>query len=137
MTSVVTSGEERRETGRIRTFLRGRIIYNHRASTMDCLVRDLSMGGARLALSETATLPDVFELVVPQKSVTYRCNLRWRRTDEVGVVFLDAPPMPKSAAPVADPAMLDLMLRLRQLELANEDLRRRLAIATRPTPEFV
>ena len=80
--------EHRKET-RQRVFLKGRIIFNHGASSMDCLVRDLSASGARLALSETTTLPEVFDLYIPQKDRTYRSVLRWRREDGVGITFTE------------------------------------------------
>ena len=127
--------DERRGAGRVRTFLRGRIAYNNRAATMDCLVRDLSGGGARLALSEGAALPEVFELTIPHKDITYRCTLRWRRPGEVGVVF-DAPAAATPRPASADPAALDLLLRLRQLELENEALRHRIAELTVPAREL-
>lgn len=120
---------ERRGGTRIRTFLRGRIVYNNRASTMDCLVRDLSINGARLALSEGMALPETFDLVVPHKDATYRCSLRWRRPGEVGVVFdIPVPVSPRAA--ISDPDALHVLVRLRQLELENEELRARVAELT-------
>jgi hypothetical protein len=127
MTAMAESAmDERRGVGRVRTFLRGRITYNNRSSTLDCLVRDLSTTGARLALSDGASLPDGFELSIPHKDVTYRCQLRWRRPDEVGVIFaVPAASTPKPAVP--DPSAIDLLLRIRQLEIENERLRRQVA----------
>ncbi|KQQ44554.1 pilus assembly protein PilZ [Methylobacterium sp. Leaf125] len=128
--------EHRRES-RLRTFLKGRIIFNKGASTMDCLVRDLSASGARLALTETTTLPESFDLYIPQKDRTYRATLCWRRADGIGITFVDeaapAPvpvPVPAAAAPPpADEAaaMLALVRRISELEAENAALRRLLA----------
>jgi hypothetical protein len=128
--------EHRRES-RLRTFLKGRIIFNKGASTMDCLVRDLSASGARLALTETTTLPESFDLYIPQKDRTYRATLCWRRADGIGITFVDeaapAPvpvPVPTAAAPPpADEAaaMLALVRRISELEAENAALRRLLA----------
>ncbi|MDO9440029.1 MAG: PilZ domain-containing protein, partial [Beijerinckiaceae bacterium] len=110
---------DKRKEARQRTFLKGRIIFNNGASSMDCLVRDLSSIGARLALTETATLPDLFDLFIPQKERTYRASLRWRRTDGIGVAFVDET---AAAAPVplAEPgAMLALIQRISELEAEN------------------
>jgi hypothetical protein len=126
--------EHRREI-RQRTFLKGRIIFNKGASSMDCLVRDLSSTGARLALSETTTLPENFELYIPQKERTYRATLCWRRADGIGIAFTDeaAPvPVPTASAPsqaapvVAEDAasMLALVRRISELEAENAALRR-------------
>lgn len=121
--------DERRNAGRVRTFLRGRIIYNNRAATVDCLVRDLSESGARLALSKGVALPETFELSIPHREATYRCVLRWQRPGEVGVIF-DQPAAAPQRPTIADPATIDLMLRVRQLELENEALRRHVAELT-------
>ncbi|KQT77994.1 hypothetical protein ASG59_10610 [Methylobacterium sp. Leaf466] len=80
--------EHRREL-RQRTFLKGRIIFNNGSSSMDCLVRDLSASGARLAISQTAILPESFDLYIPVKEKTYRSSLRWRRSDGIGITFMD------------------------------------------------
>ncbi|CAA2105032.1 hypothetical protein MBUL_02990 [Methylobacterium bullatum] len=120
---------DNRKEARQRTFLKGRIIFNNGASSMDCLVRDMSATGARLALTETATLPEVFDLFIPQKERTYKANLRWRRADGIGVAFVDettaAAPIPP---PQADPAaMLALIRRIAELEAENAALRRLVA----------
>lgn len=87
--------EHRREV-RQRTFLKGRIVFNNGASSMDCLVRDLSLSGARLALSQSAVLPEAFDLYIPQKEKTYRSSVRWRRSDGIGVTFADDPSAARS-----------------------------------------
>ena len=126
--------DERRGSERIRTFLRGQIMFNHRLATMDCLVRDLSSNGARLALGQHGILPERFELVIPHREVSYRCVLRWRRPTEVGVVF-EVPAQTGARPPAADPASVDLVLRVRQLEMENEALRRQLAELSAPVLE--
>ena len=42
---------ERRISTRQKSFLRGCIQFNHRRTTIDCLVRDISDTGARLIFS--------------------------------------------------------------------------------------
>lgn len=117
--------ELRRET-RLRTFLKGRIIFNNGNSSMDCLVRDLSASGARLMLSQTATLPEGFDLVIPAKDRTHKATLRWRKADSVGVTFAEEAVQPPGA-PDATPAVL--LARIRDLEAENASLRRQLKAA--------
>ena len=123
------SSEHRNEV-RQRVFLKGRIQFNNGASSFDCLVRDLSATGARLAFSETTTLPDVFDLYIPQKERTFRSTLRWRRADGVGVTFADemAKPVPPAAAAdesvAADASLTLLLRRVNELEAENAALRR-------------
>jgi hypothetical protein len=131
---------EHRSEIRQRTFLKGRILFNKGASSMDCLVRDMSATGARLALSETSTLPESFDLYIPQKDRTYRANLCWRRADGIGITFTDetapgpqatAPTLMASAvvpaaatAPDDAASVLALVRRISELEAENAALRR-------------
>jgi hypothetical protein len=117
------TSEKRQET-RKRTFLKGRILFNKGASSMDCLVRDLSEAGARLELSETTTLPEVFDLFIPQKDATIRSTLRWRRDGAIGVAFVDAQrPAAPEPARAADPSVALLLRRIAELEAENAGLR--------------
>ncbi len=121
------SAEHRNEV-RQRVFLKGRISFNNGASSMDCMVRDFSPSGARLALSETATLPASFDLYIPQKDRTYRATLRWRREDGIGVTFAEEATAPAApAAEGADASLAVLLRRISELEAENAALRRVLA----------
>ncbi|MET0259430.1 MAG: PilZ domain-containing protein [Methylobacterium sp.] len=124
---------DQRQTMRMRTFLKGRIVFNNGCSTMDCLIRDMSGTGARLELSETTTLPEVFDLYIQNKAQTYRSTLRWRRANGVGVTFDDmaAQAVPTAApasqitpqAAAADPSLTMLVRRITELEAENAALR--------------
>jgi hypothetical protein len=122
--------EHRKET-RQRVFLKGRIVFNNGSSSFDCLVRDMSSSGARLVMSDATTLPDAFDLYIPQKDRTYRATLRWRREDGIGVTFEEtvraagSPPAPDPASTEAALAML--LRRVSELETENAALRRLLA----------
>ena len=77
----------RREQFR-RTVLKGaRIIFNERQSILNCRVRDMTTGGARLDLSTQQLLPHEFELQVSGNPMR-RCGLRWAHGNFVGVRFL-------------------------------------------------
>jgi hypothetical protein len=56
---------------------------------MECVVRDISLGGARIEIDETFALPNEFALEIPQRGAMLLCELRWRNGDKVGVKFLD------------------------------------------------
>lgn len=122
---------EHRREARQRVFLKGRIVFNNGSSSLDCLVRDMSPTGARLVMSEATTLPDAFDLYIPQKDRTYRATLRWRREDGIGVTF-EAPARAGTAPASPDPAPTDasvtlLLKRISELETENAALRRLLA----------
>jgi PilZ domain len=105
-------------------------VFNNGSSSFDCLVRDMSSSGARLVMSDATTLPEVFDLYIPQKDRTYRSTLRWRREDGIGVTFEEPARAPAGAAP--DPAATEasvtmLLRRVSELETENAALRRLLA----------
>jgi hypothetical protein len=82
--------DERRTSARQRTVLPGRVYYNKHSVSAECLVRDMSDGGARLELSENVIIPDVMELYIPKKQKTFHAHVLWRRGNEVGVEYADS-----------------------------------------------
>jgi hypothetical protein len=54
---------------------------------IDCTVRDLSITGAALTVSDHAGIPGKFILVVPSDGLRLPCHLVWRRGYRMGVVF--------------------------------------------------
>jgi hypothetical protein len=78
---------ERRRVTRQKSLLRGTIHFNNRRSALDCLIRDISPYGARLVFSDAVTVPDVFEIAIPQKEQTLRAHVIWRHGNEVGIAF--------------------------------------------------
>jgi hypothetical protein len=104
------------------SLLKGRVIFPDRRPTMDCVVRDLSDGGARLQIGQHAAVPDRFELYVPLKETTYRVHVRWRRNEEIGVLFNTG-----AIEPAAAPGAQDLNQRLQRLEEEMGELRQRVS----------
>ncbi len=81
--------DERRKSVRDRTFLGGVIAFNNRSSTMDCMVRNLTAEGAKVTFTNTAVIPDRFDLVIDRKQRSFNARMVWRGADEAGVVFVD------------------------------------------------
>jgi hypothetical protein len=79
--------KERRLSARQKSFLQGRIYFNNRRSSVDCLVRDYSETGARLKFSETITVPEAIELYLPNREEIHRARVEWRSGNEMGVSF--------------------------------------------------
>jgi hypothetical protein len=78
---------ERRRFPRGKSFYGGVIAFNTRSSTIDCVVRNFSKAGAKIAMTGTVLLPDVFELGIARKEASFRAHLVWRNSDEAGVAF--------------------------------------------------
>jgi hypothetical protein len=103
--------KDRRIASRQRSFLQGRIYFNNRRSSINCLVRDYSDTGAKLKFSESVTVPEAMELYIPNKDEFRRVRVQWRVGDEMGIAFGEQ----DEGAP-ADPASADLVARMQKLE---------------------
>lgn len=122
--------EERRLTPRHRTFLQGRVLFNSRRQSADCIIRELTDEGARLSFTDPAALPHAFELQIPNRDQILRVETIWNHGTDVGVIFVraDAHPSP-SIAPTATATVQELSLleRIEKLEKEMAALRRRIS----------
>jgi hypothetical protein len=116
------TSDERRTLLRQRSFLQGRLYFNNRRSSLDCLVRDISSHGAKLKVSDSIAIPEFVELHIPNKDETYRAKVQWRTGFEIGVTFENEHEAP-SIVPSAAPA--DLPERVRRLEAEVASLHRK------------
>ena len=96
-----TLDPNQRVAPRMRTLIAAKISFNNGQSTLDCLIRNLSDTGAKLIVSAAIALADSFDLLIPQKSVTRRVRIVWRRGEEMGVRFDEGAPRSESRDPDA------------------------------------
>jgi hypothetical protein len=61
--------EEHRRTQRQRVYKAAQIAFNNRQASIDCVVRNLSNGGALLEVASPVGIPDWFDLIVGGKAV--------------------------------------------------------------------
>jgi hypothetical protein len=122
--------EERRHTPRHRTFLQGRVFYNGRRQSADCIIRELTDEGARLSFTDPVALPHAFELHIPNRDQTIRVETIWNHGTDVGVSYARAE---EHAAATLAPAIhaptheQTLAERVEKLEKELAALRRRLS----------
>jgi hypothetical protein len=110
---------ERRIATRQKSFLQGRVFYNNRLSSMDCLVRDVSPTGARLKFPGPVTVPESVELFIPNKNESYRAHVQWNRGDEIGVAFIrDEAEGPSAGSSAPEGTLAERMHRL-EAEVAS------------------
>ena len=102
---------DKRSSPRLRSFLKGRVLFNGGQNSLDCLIRDISSTGARLELSASVTLPDRFDLYLPHRDETCKVHIHWRRGSQLGVAFDHVESAP---AAVLQPG--DVASRVQQLE---------------------
>jgi len=81
--------EERRRHERRRVLRRARIVFRNGHSTVDCVLLDLSDGGARLKASGLLALPERFELRI-ENGPSYLAAVAYRHLEATGVRFLEA-----------------------------------------------
>ncbi|RCW24691.1 PilZ domain-containing protein [Ciceribacter lividus] len=79
---------DKRAEPRLRSLKGARIVFNNGFSTMDCMARNLSPGGAKLVLQSTVGIPDSFGLNFEDGS-RHNCSVRWRTATELGISFED------------------------------------------------
>lgn len=113
---------ERRLSARQKSFLQGRIYFNNRRSSVDCLIRDYSDAGARLKFSESIAVPEAIELYIPNREEIHRARVEWRSGNEMGVSFGEEARAP-SVVPEAA-AQGDLATRVQTLEAEVAALKR-------------
>jgi hypothetical protein len=99
---------ERRSTPRHKSFIRGRVLFNHRRSSMDCIIREFTKSGARLEFSEAPVLPEAFEVHVPSKDEYFQAHAIWHKGHDIGIAWapeevpLSPPESHRSADPLRD-----------------------------------
>src|ERR1700682_6088443 len=78
---------DRRQSARDRVIFGGVAEINERGSTMDCVVRNISEGGACVEFGETAKLPEEMRLSIARKGRSFFAKLIWRQADNGRLAF--------------------------------------------------
>lgn len=92
-----------RKAERVRSLLSGQVQFNNNASTLDCVIKNISGDGARLAIGDSTALPAEFDLNIPHKGRTFRARIVWRGDGMVGVEFIQAGAAAKPALVAGEP----------------------------------
>jgi hypothetical protein len=79
--------EERRRLTRHVVMKPAKIGFDDQSSLVDCIVRDLSSGGACLQFPAPLQTSESFELSLDNFRSTRACRVAWRQTDRLGVCF--------------------------------------------------
>jgi hypothetical protein len=77
--------QERRHIHRTRVFKAAKLFGQ--ACIADCVVRDITANGARLALVSTVCIPGTFDLSFDGARTLRSCRVVWCRPREIGVQF--------------------------------------------------
>lgn len=74
---------------RSKSFLGAKIIFNGNHSSFDCLVKEISAGGALIKIENALSPPESFSLTLADGR-RFECEVRWRRINTIGVEFVTA-----------------------------------------------
>jgi hypothetical protein len=84
---------------RKRTCLNGKLVYGEGSFnadnffTLDCSVRNLSEGGAKITLSQQRPLPNSLYLIIVKYCVAYHAELAWMKYPSRGLRFRKTYPL--------------------------------------------
>jgi len=87
--------EDHRGSERRRALKGAKVVLND-WSTIDCTIRNLSDGGARLEFGDLTTLPEEFRILITSENTLVPVRRAWVRGNAVGVEFT-GPPKPAPA----------------------------------------
>ena len=77
---------EQRKSPRYRVFKKATIAFN-RAGGIDCVVRNISDGGACLDVASPLGIPSDFDLLFANDHAVRPCHVVWRTERRIGVAF--------------------------------------------------
>jgi hypothetical protein len=80
---------DRRTEVRKRVLKRGQIVVPSLGAVVDCMVRNLSIGGAAVRIDAPFAPPPEFDLVFAGDGTTRRVRVRWQVGTDLGVEYID------------------------------------------------
>ncbi len=78
---------EKRLQPRRNTMIVATLVFDGGNSRMDCVIRNLSEGGAKIEVASARNVPNTFDLMVPGHR-PQACRVAWRALRELGVQFM-------------------------------------------------
>jgi hypothetical protein len=98
--------DDKRRFRRQRVLREGRLVFNAGSSVINCIIRELGPGGARLRVPAPTNLPRSVGLMCLTSQMLYPSEIVWRHGDDLGVVFTGEPrrvPLSQMARSSLDP----------------------------------
>jgi PilZ domain len=84
--------DHNRGTQRQNVIMAGTISFG--GSGIDCLVRNISVGGATLEVESQIGIPSSFDLVINVERSNHHCHVVWRKARRIGVALVASLTMP-------------------------------------------
>jgi PilZ domain len=77
----------RQNEARHRVLKEAQIVFKGHEAVINCVVRNLSDGGACLKVESPIGIPDSFDLVLDHAFVG-KCRVTWRKATQIGIKFV-------------------------------------------------
>ena len=74
---------------RRRVYLNGKIVYGQGAFSSDCVIRDLSYGGAKIVVRRTQMMPSSLYLIAVKNQVAHEAKVTWMNVPARGLQFIN------------------------------------------------
>lgn len=81
-------GRENRLSPRRNVTIPATIAFDGGRRRVDCIIRNLSEGGAKIEVASVSRLPNSFDLIAPGLR-PHACRVAWRALREMGVQFMN------------------------------------------------
>ena len=95
----VADADCRRVEPRRRVLLAGKIVQGN-GITLDCMIRNLTDGGAQIRVAAGQIVPNAFELIEIRSGVAYGAAVVWRSAGGMGVKFSERIDLNSATAPL-------------------------------------
>jgi PilZ domain len=82
-----------RKSARKRVILGGKVVYNEGTYCVDCRIRDISDGGARIVLPPDIVIPTRVVLIDTRNATAYEAQVVWIKAPEFGLKYLSTQSM--------------------------------------------
>jgi hypothetical protein len=96
---LLQAASEKRDTRRRRVMSFGLVVPDENHPGLDCTIRDVSDGGARIGFARSVPLPTHFWLIEVRARIVYDVEVAWRNDLEAGLSFRDSFPLSQIAGP--------------------------------------
>lgn len=80
---------DNRASPRHQVRINGKILSPDGSCTVDCVVKDISEGGALVNVRSNVVLGSRVYLWQAETGTLFECDVRWRKLDHVGLHFID------------------------------------------------
>lgn len=85
--NISRSRQQRRNLRRSRVLLGGKLVFGQSEYTADCVIRDLTLTGARVRLSAAVMVHDPIWLINFNTGRAHKATIAWRSPREFGLTF--------------------------------------------------